>query len=188
MEDLVNNEFHASIEAKIQHVETLAGPLQRAAALITQSLVQDGKILVCGNGLATSVAETLAHCLVHGQRMERPGLPAVMLRLDPRNATAGADLYHQQVGTLGKAEDVLVAINADPVTDLGSALIAGKQCGLRIVLINTPGSETLSEILTDDDVELFVNTTDQFRIHELQLLSIFCLCDLIENNLFGGTT
>jgi D-sedoheptulose 7-phosphate isomerase len=41
-------------------------------------------------------------------------------------------------------------------------------------------------LLNNEDIELRIEHNDIHQITELQMLSIFCLCELIDKQLFGG--
>lgn len=51
--------FQESIAAKQQAAELLAEPVAAAAGLMLQSLMEDGKILACGNGGSAADAQHL---------------------------------------------------------------------------------------------------------------------------------
>ncbi|MEJ1415807.1 MAG: phosphoheptose isomerase, partial [Candidatus Sedimenticola sp. (ex Thyasira tokunagai)] len=44
----------------------------------------------------------------------------------------------------------------------------------------------LAGILQPNDIELRVTSDDSARIQEIHLLTIHCLCDLIDQQLLGG--
>lgn len=189
MEQLIGNQFHQSIEAKIEHADPLTLPLTRAATLITSCLLQGGKVLICAEGLSASLASALAHCLLHGRHLERPGLPALVLSHNIHDCAVTDDPFSNQIGALGAQQDILVAISPGPVNRaLLSGIATAQQCGLDIIALTAPGHEPLARQLRSSDVELYVNNDNQYRIQELHLLALFCLCELIESNLFGGAS
>ncbi len=187
MEHLIDNHFHQSIEAKIEHVDSLTLPLAHAATLLTDCLLQGGKVLICGEGLSAPLASTLAHCMLHGQRLERPGLPALVLSQNFHDRNITDDPFSNQISALGARQDILVAISPGQATQsLLSAIITAQQCGLDIIVLTAPGHEPIAHQLRNSDVELYVNNDNPYRVQEIHLLTLFCLCELIESNLFGG--
>ena len=50
LQERVRAHFEESIAAKRQTVEVLAEPTAEAAMMLIECLMNDGKILVCGNG------------------------------------------------------------------------------------------------------------------------------------------
>jgi D-sedoheptulose 7-phosphate isomerase len=186
MEQLISNQFHQSIEAKIDHVEILSQPLQDAATLMTNCLLQEGKLLVCADGPSDALASTLAHCMLVGQGLERPGLPTMILSRALHDIGDANDPFSGQISALAKQQDLLIVISPGPVSQqLLSAATTARQHELNIVALTAPGHEALLAQLGATDVELFVNNRNQYRVQEIQLLIIFCLCELIENKLFG---
>ncbi|MBV1931096.1 MAG: SIS domain-containing protein [Porticoccaceae bacterium] len=186
MEQLISDLFHQSIEAKIEHAESLVEPLQNAASVITNCLLQEGKLLICAEGISESLATTLAHCMLNGQQLERPGLPTVVLSRTLHDQDSHNDPFSAQIRTLSSQEDVLMVISSGSMRpSLLAAVVSAQQNNLGVIALTTPGCEQIRGQLRSSDVELFANNVNQYRIQEIQLLILFCLCQLIENNLFG---
>lgn len=186
MEQLINDLFHQSIEAKIEHAESLVEPLQSAATIITNCLLQEGKLLICAEGISKGLANTLAHCMLNGQQLERPGLPTVVLSHTLHDQGSNNDPFSAQIRTLSKQEDVLMVISSGATSPaLLAAAVSAQENNLGLIALTTPQCQQISSQLRNSDVELFANNVNQYRIHEIQLLILFCLCQLIENNLFG---
>ena len=190
MEQLISDQFHRSIEAKIDHVEALTAPLEAAAGIMTDCLLNDGKLLVCADGRAEALANTLAHCMLNGQQLERPGLPTLVLNQLNHDINANDDPFSAQIRALSKPQDVLVLISPGPVSkQLLAAVSTAQQCGLAIVALSAPGHEALTTLLQGQKsaAELIANNDCPYRIHEIHMLILFCLCELIEHKLFGVT-
>jgi len=183
--------FHRSIEAKMSVGEELAGPLAAASERLVAQLLQGSKVLTCGEGLSNASAATLSRCLTHGYKMQRPGFPALTLQGevtpgDLNDVSAQASPYQQSISALGAEGDVLVLFSAGYAGfNLLGAIQAAKSRGLHVIAFTATGDHALSPLLDDNDIELHVAIDDQYRIQEIHQLCVFCLCDLIENQLFG---
>ncbi|MEZ0122977.1 MAG: SIS domain-containing protein [Candidatus Reddybacter sp.] len=186
--------FHRSIEAKMSVGEELAGPLAAAAERLVAQLLQGSKVLTCGEGLCNASAATLSRCLTHGYKMQRPGFAALTLQgeaapADLNDISAQASPYSQAISALGTEGDVLVIFSAGHAGfNLLGAIEAAKARGLHVIAFTATGDHALSHLLDDNDIELHVAIDDQYRIQEIHQLCVFCLCDLIENQLFGEQT
>jgi D-sedoheptulose 7-phosphate isomerase len=190
-EDRVRQHFAESIEIKRQASE-LAPLVSRAASLITGSLLDNGKVLSCGNGGSAGDAQHFSAEMLNRFEMERPGLPAVALTTDSSTLTSIAndytfdDIFSKQVRALGQPGDVLLAIttsgNSENVT---RACVAAHERGMKIVAFTGRDGGDLSGILGEDDVELRVPAQNTARIQEVHLVFIHCLCDLIDRELLG---
>ncbi len=75
----IREHFTDSARLKLDAVETLAPEIARAAAVMTECLLADGKILACGNGGSAADAQHFAAELVGRFERERPELPAIAL-------------------------------------------------------------------------------------------------------------
>ena len=190
-EDRVRQHFADSIEIKRQASE-LAPMVSRAATLITKSLLDNGKVLSCGNGGSAGDAQHFSAEMLNRFEMERPGLPAVALTTDSSTLTSIAndytfdDIFSKQVRALGQPGDVLLAIstsgNSENVT---RACLAAHERGMKIVAFTGRDGGDLSGVLGEDDVELRVPAQNTARIQEVHLVFIHCLCDLIDRELLG---
>src|SRR5205807_10543948 len=85
--------FAESAELKLAAAEALAPLIARAATLMTECLLADGKLLACGNGGSASDAQHFAAELVGRFERERPELPAISLSTDTSLLTAIANDY-----------------------------------------------------------------------------------------------
>ncbi len=183
--------FHRSIEAKMAVGEELSAPLAAAAELLVAQLLNDNKVLTCGEGLSNASAATLSRCLTHGYQMQRPGFPSLTLQAeatpgDLNDLSATSSPYHQPIFALGIEGDVLVVFSAGHASvNLLGAVEAAKSRGMHTIAITANGDHALSHLLDENDIELHVAIDDQYRIQEIHQLCIFCLCDLIESQLFG---
>lgn len=190
-EDRVRQHFADSIEIKRQS-SALAPQVSRAATLITRSLLDNGKVLSCGNGGSAGDAQHFSAEMLNRFEMERPGLPAVALTTDSSTLTSIAndysfdDIFSKQVRALGQPGDVLLAIstsgNSENVT---RACVAAHERGMRIVALTGRDGGDLSAALGQDDIELRVPAQNTARIQEVHLVFIHCLCDLIDRELLG---
>src|SRR5207244_7218307 len=85
--------FAESAELKLAAVSVLAPLIARAAGLMTECLLGDGKLLACGNGGSAADAQHFAAEMVGRFERERPELPAIALTTDTSILTAIAQDY-----------------------------------------------------------------------------------------------
>lgn len=184
--------FSESVETKLQSVEVLAPQIARAGELLKECLLEEHKILICGNGGSAADAQHLASELLNRFELERPGLPAVALTTDSSTITSiandyqFADIFAKQVRALGQPGDILIAITTSGrSTNIVNAVDAAHERGMKVVALSgREGGET-AEHLGDADVEIRVPVFSTARIQEVHLVVIHCLCDLIDHQLLG---
>lgn len=188
----ISRQFHDSAQTKLAAVESMAAPLAGAIEVMTQCLLNNGKILACGNGGSAADAQHFAAELVNRFEMERPPLAAVALTTDSSTLTSIANdydylqVFSKQVRALGQAGDVLLAIstsgNSPNVID---AIAAAHERDMRVVALTGKGGGRIGELLRPDDVHLCVPADRTARIQEVHLLALHCLCDGIDCLLLG---
>jgi D-sedoheptulose 7-phosphate isomerase len=184
--------FADSAELKLAAVDVMAPLIARAASLMTDCLLADGKILACGNGGSASDAQHFAAEMVGRFERERPELPALSLATDTSILTAvGNDydfsqVFAKQVRALGRSGDVLLALSTSGNSaNVALAIDAAHEREMRVVALTGRGGGRIGELLTGVDVHLCVPHSVTARIQEVHLLTIHCLCDAIDTNLLG---
>ncbi len=189
----VREHFAESIATKQNAVDVLSEPIARGGQLMAQALLDEGKILSCGNGGSAADSQHFSSELLNRFEMERPGLPAMALTTDSSTLTsisndyAYEEIFSKQVRALGRAEDVLLAISTSGNSpNVCRAISAAHERGMRVVALTGRDGGAMAALLGDDDVEIRVPATRTARIQEVHIVVIHCLCDLIDTTLLGG--
>ena len=184
--------FHASIEAKMQAGEALAPIIVEAGEKLVQCLLNEGKILVCGNGPSAGLAQIFTHNLIYHSERERPSLPAITLGSDIVNVTASAnegrfnDVFAREIRSVGQPGDMLVVISCSgKSSNILQAIQAAHERHIYTLALTGSKENHISSLLDANDKELCAATKTRARIHEIHLLILCCLCDIIEEKLFG---
>ncbi len=184
--------FQASIEAKMNVGESLIPQIEKAADCLVQTLLHEGKILVCGNGPSSALAQLFSAALIDRYERERPSLPAIWLGSNMASYTAMVtpahhnEVYAKPIRALGQEGDTLVIISTSGnASNLIQALTTAHERGINVVALTGRDGGDLASLLDTHDIELRANIDSRGRIHEIHLLTLYCLCDLIDHNLFG---
>lgn len=184
--------FTESANLKLSAALPLGAPIARAGVLLADSLRAGGKALACGNGGSAADAQHFAAELVNRFERERPPLAALALTTDTSTLTSIANdyayvqVFAKQVRALGRRGDALLAISTSGNSaNVIEAMRAAAQLGVRIVALTGNGGGKMAGLLGDDDVHICVPHTTTARIQEVHLLTLHCLCDIIDLQLFG---
>ena len=189
----IRNHFLDSIETKKNALEELIIPIKHAANCISRSLLNEGKILSCGNGGSAGDAQHFSAELLNRFEIERPGLPAIALTTDSSTLTAIANdyeydqIFSKQILALGTNRDVLLAISTSGNSpNIVKAVQAAHERNMQVLSLTGNKGGKLAKLLKGDDIEIRVPSDRTARIQEIHLLVIHCLCDIIDAILFGG--
>lgn len=184
--------FQASIEAKMNVGETLAPLIAQAADSLVQTLLHEGKVLVCGNGPSSALAQMFSAALIDRYEKERPSLPSIWLGANMASYTAMVtpahynEVYAKPIRALGEEGDTLVVITTSGnASNLIQAVTTAHDRGLNVIALTGRDGGDIASLLDTHDIELRADIDSRSRIHEIHLLSLYCLCDLVDRNLFG---
>ncbi|MGE5493020.1 MAG: phosphoheptose isomerase [Actinomycetota bacterium] len=188
----VAKNFEDSAHTKLNAIEMLAAPIAAAIEIMTGSLINNGKILACGNGGSAADAQHFAAELVGRFEAERQELGAIALSTDSSILTAvGNDygfnqIFSKQVRAFGHSGDVLLAISTSGNSgNVIEAIQAAHDADMKVIALTGKGGGKIGEMLRDDDIHLCVPAERTARIQETHLLIIHCLCDGIDCILLG---
>ena len=190
----VADHFAESIAVKQAAADALPPAIVAAGSLMALCLQSEGKILSCGNGGSAGDAQHFSAELLNRFERERPGLPAIALTTDSSTLTSIAndyayeEIFAKQIRALGHRGDVLLAISTSGKSEnVNRAIDAAHERQMRVVALSGRDGGPMANHLSPDDVEIRVPADRTARIQEVHLVVIHCLCDLIDETLFGGT-
>ncbi|MEC6815680.1 phosphoheptose isomerase [Photobacterium toruni] len=191
MLESIRESFTESIQTQIAAAEALPDAISKAAQVMVQSLLNGNKILSCGNGGSAANAQQLASCLINRFEIERPSLPALALTANSTVLTAIANDYHhdevfsKQVRALGQAGDILFVLSTSGNSkNIIKAMEAALTRDMTIIALTGKDGGEMAGLLGIQDVEIRIPSQRTVRIQEGHLLTVHCLCDLIDQVLF----
>jgi len=192
IEQRIAGHFADSIATKQRVADSLAPHIAAAARAMAECLKSGGKILSCGNGGSAADAQHFAAELVGRFEREREELAAIALTTDSSIMTAIAndysfdEIFAKQVRALGKPGDILFAISTSGNSkNVVAAIEAAHKKGLRIIGMTGRSGGRIGDMTRTQDVLLNVDAPATARIQEVHLLTLHCLCDAIDQLLFG---
>ncbi len=185
--------FHRHIDHTMQAIEPLTPNIVIASEILVSTLLNDGKILCCGEGCSGLLSQYFANALLNRFQRERPGLPAIALNGDAAALTAIAtdasfnEIFAKQIRTLAQAQDTVVLISHG--TGSGTALQTIQSAhdrDVRVIVICGDDDADIHALLASEDIELRIELAQRAQFLEIALLVLHSLCELIELQLFGS--
>lgn len=188
----ISRQFEESGRLKLELADLLAEPIARAATMIAQALLDEKKVLACGNGGSAANAQYFSSRMLNRYEMERPALAAIALNADSVSLTAIANdehfehVFSKQVMALGQAGDVLLAISTSGNSqNVANAIRAAHERSMHVIAFSGGDGGTLMELLANEDIHIGVPNDHPSRIQEVYILILHCLCDAIDCLLLG---
>jgi D-sedoheptulose 7-phosphate isomerase len=189
-EQRVASAFRRSAQLHLEAAEAIAGDVAEAALAVTEALRSGNKVLLCGNGGSAADAQHIAAELAGRLAMERAGLPALALTVNPSVITAvsndyGYDMvFARQVEALGARGDVLVAISTSGRSaNVMKALEAARRIGVTTVGLMGGEGEEMARLC---DHVVSVPSSQTQRVQEIHIAVGHAICEIAEIELFGG--
>lgn len=184
--------FAESAHLKQDSAELLAPVIAEAAAMIVTALLDDKKVLACGNGGSAALAQYFTARMLNRFDMERPGLATIALSADNSTLTSIANdsnfaqVFSKQIMALGQPGDVLLAMSTSGNSqNVLEAMKAAHERGMHVVALGGGDGGTLMELLWPQDIHIGVPHENTARVQEMYLLVLHCLCDSIDCLLLG---
>lgn len=193
LQDRIINHFSDSIQTKQDAMNNLCELIEFASQKIVEALVDDKKVLCCGNGGSAGDAQHFSSEMLNRFERERPALPAIALTTDSSTITSIANDYHfdevfaKQIRALGQPGDILLIYTSSG--NSGNLLRAAKVAQdkeMTVIALTGKDGGGLAQNLKESDIEIRVPSNSTARVQEVHLLITHCLCDLIDHQLFGG--
>jgi D-sedoheptulose 7-phosphate isomerase len=184
--------FHRHIESCMYTMEAIGPSVAAASECIVASMLNERKILCCGEGSFALLAQQLAGNLINRFQRERPSLPAMALNTDAATLTAIAadsgynDIFSNQIRALGQEGDCLVLLySGNGSTNTLRCIQSAHERGMRVIALSNLNGGDASALLSAEDIELAIPVEDKPRVIEMQLIAIHSICELVDAQLFG---
>jgi D-sedoheptulose 7-phosphate isomerase len=193
LQNRIINQFTDSVQTKQDALGELCELIELASQRMVAALLNDRKILTCGNGRSAMSAQLLSSALLNQFERDRPSLPAIVLTADMTAMTAIAndysyeEVFSKPIRSLGQSGDVLVTYtDGNHSANIAKAITIAHDKDIAIIALTGENNEDISALLTERDLEIRVPSNSAIRTHEVHVLITHCLCDLIDHQLFDG--
>lgn len=183
--------LQSSLEEHLQVVQATLqsqlGAIERAGALIRDTLQQGHKVLICGNGGSAADAQHIAAELVGRYERQRRGWPAIALTTDTSALTAISndygyeEVFARQVEALAIADDVLLALSTSGTSaNILKAVTKAREVGCNTIALTGAGGEPLASLC---DLAVVVPAARTARVQECHITIGHLWCELIDAEL-----
>ena len=167
--------------------ETLGPELDRALAMVRDTVRAGGTLFFCGNGGSAADAQHLATEYVVRYLRDRRAYPAIALTTDTSLLTAAANdfgfehVFARQVQALGRRGDLLIIHSTSGNSpNVLHAADAARSQGMSILAFSARDGGKLKAV-ADHSIIIPTDRTD--RAQELHLCIEHLICELVEREL-----
>ena len=184
--------FDEGIELRRRMADTMPAEIARAGTALAEALKGGRKVLACGNGGSAADSQHFAAEIVGRFERERPGMPAIALTVDSSALTAIANdydwnsVFSRQVMALGQPGDFLLGISTSGNSkNVIEAIRAAHDKDMAVIALTGRDGGAMAKMLKPTDHHLNVAHPRTMRVQEIHLLAIHCLCEVVDNVIFG---
>ncbi|MGZ4993209.1 MAG: SIS domain-containing protein [Methylobacter sp.] len=193
LQNRIIDHFTTSIQIQQDTLNNLGELIEFASQRLVATLLNDKKIMTCGNGRSATAAQLLSSAMLNQYERDRPSLPAIALTTDTTTITAIANDYHfddifaKQLRALGQSGDILVAYTeGSNSANIAKAISTAHDKDISVIALTGNNGGMIAPLLHETDIEIRVPSNASIYIQETHVLITHCLCDLIDHQLFGG--
>lgn len=163
--------------------------IKDAVELTLDTLRNNKKILLAGNGGSAADAQHMAGEFVSRFEFDRPGLPAIALTVDTSILTACANdygyenVFSRQVQAIGQSGDVLWAYTTSGKSaNIIKAAQHAKDKGMKVIIFC---GENVTALKAVSDLLIPIKSKHTPRVQEWHLISGHLICGSVEAALFS---
>ncbi len=184
MNSIIHKEFLEHINTGKKAMESISKDIEIAAITCIDSLKNDGKILILGNGGSAADAQHIAAELVGRYKNERRSLAAIALTTDTSILTSISNdygyenVFKRQIQALANKKDVVIGISTGGTSkNVINALGLASSLGCKIIGLSGRDGGEMNTIC---DVNIVVPSEDTPRIQEMHIFIGHTICHLID--------
>lgn len=152
---------------------------------IINTVKNNSKILIFGNGGSAADAQHFTAELVGRFKKERKGIPAIALTTNSSTLTALANdydfniIFERQLEALGNTGDIAIGISTSgKAENVIKGLKKAKELGLKTIALSGQNGTNLIDI---SDICLLIPSVDTPHIQEAHILVIHIICKIVED-------
>lgn len=191
--DIITEQIGLSLETFQMAAESLSELTIQTSEVMTECLINDGKIFVCGMGTSGATASSFASRMLSRFERDRPSLPVISLSTDGivtsaiANLSGHGDIYARQIRSLCHAPDILIIVTSSgSASTLIKAIQAAHDQGICVIALTGGTGGDVATLLEENDIELRVEVDRTGCIQLTHQLLLNCLVELTENAIFGN--
>ena len=184
MNSIIHQEFLEHINTSQKAMESISQDIEIAAITCIETLKNNGKILILGNGGSAADAQHIAAELVGRYKTERRGLAAIALTTDTSTITSISNdygyenVFKRQIQALANEKDVVIGISTGGTSkNVINALRFANTFGCKVIGFSGKDGGDMNSIC---DVNIEVPSEDTPRIQEMHIFIGHTICHLID--------
>jgi len=191
MESKIASILKEGSELRIDSIK-LIPKITEAISLMTDSLKNNNKILICGNGGSSSQSDHFSAELIGRYEKEGKAINCISLTNSATLTSISNDygfeyVFSRQIEALGNKGDVLIAITTSDFNqedkhsiNIKNAIEKAREKGLKTIGLFSIKSEKIQNLV---DIPIMINSKNTARIQEMHITILHIFALFLEENL-----
>jgi D-sedoheptulose 7-phosphate isomerase len=185
MKSIIIQELNEHLKTTRETIKTVVYPINESANICINSLKNNGKLLIFGNGGSAADAQHIAAEIVGRYINKRSGLPAIALTTDTSTLTSiGNDfgyenIFYRQIEALANQNDVAIGISTGGSSlNVINGLKIAKKIGCKTIGFSGKDGGEFNNLC---DINIVAASYETPRVQEMHILFGHTICKLIDN-------
>ena len=182
--DFISNELDAHKKVLELLSRDFLVEIDSVSKIINNALLNEGKLLICGNGGSAADAQNMASEFTGRYKLNRKALAAIALTTDSPAITAISNdfgyenVFARQVSALASSKDIIIGISTSGNSlNVLKAIEKAKEKSCKTIALTGCDGGILKNAV---DVPIIVPSMDTARIQEMHILIIHILSGLVD--------
>jgi len=187
MMNMIEFELKNHQEVIQKTIDELQNYIYTACLIVSESIANGNKLLLCGNGGSAADAQHIAAELTGRYKSRRKGLPGIALTTDTSAITAigndfGYDeVFRRQVEALASEGDVVLGISTSGNSEnVIKALKEAKSMGCKTIGFSGRDGGGMNNVC---DINIVIPSDNTPRIQEMHILIGHIICQGVDNEI-----
>lgn len=173
-----------TVDQIAENLSTIAAEIEPATSTIVHTLLHDKKLLICGTGFASALAQIITEGFMNQHEFDRPGFPAINLTTGALGTTR-TDAFKKQIEAIGIEGDTLIICCVGTIDEPTEQLIStALEKGISIIALDGAFTETNRELKNCHHV-INLHAKSVSDALELGVITANTLIKSAESKIFG---
>ena len=191
MHTSLDNHLNDVISSKQYLRENVLPLIIESSEIIAKCLLNEKKIITCGSGIASGVAQYFTSLMISAANYDKPAVPVVSICSGITEISSIAhysgykSIFSRQLQAIGQEKDILfvfsISGNEDEIIEL---IKYAYNKGIRVIFLTSNNDATAKKYLSPEDIIIVAPANNLGIRYEMQTTVSYCIAQIVDSLLF----